>query len=236
MLNYRKWPASALALGCLLAPGVTLAQDAGSDLMSLDRKSLKVEVQSRFDAALAQTETASVVSADSPAFMWASQAKVQCGIARGFLKSGTKDPVSLGKCDEAYRRMMAPQMVSEAPGAPLAPPAAGPCLAGPYIVFFDWDSSRISPDAVTVLDSAAASTVGCGSATIRIAGYTDRSGSEQYNMGLSTRRAEVVRGYLAGNGATAQLTTQAFGEGNPRVPTADGVREIQNRRVEITVE
>jgi outer membrane protein OmpA-like peptidoglycan-associated protein len=45
-----------------------------------------------------------------------------------------------------------------------------------------------------------------------------------------------VRGYLAGNGAAAQLVTEAYGESNPRVPTADGVREIQNRRVEITVE
>lgn len=237
MFDNWKWPASAFALGCALAPGSALAQDAGTDLMSLDKGPLKVEVQSRYDAALAQTGNAGVVSADTPVFMWASQAKAQCGIALGFLRSGKKDSVSVGKCDDAYRRMTnASQMAPEAPVPPPASPASGLCLPGPFIAFFDWDSSEISPDAATVLDSTAASTAGCGSATIRVAGYTDRSGSDQYNMGLSTRRADAVRAYLVSHGTTAQVTTQAFGESNPRVPTADGVRELQNRRVEITVE
>lgn len=206
--------------------------------MALDKGALKGEVQSRYDAALGETGSATVVSADTPAFIWASQAKAQCGIALGFLKSGTKDPVSIGKCDDAYRRMTGAQLASTAPAAPPgAPtPSSAPCLPGPFTVFFDWDSSAISPDAVSVLDSTVASTAGCGSATIRVAGYADRSGSDGYNMGLSSRRAEAVRSYLVSQGVTAQVTTQAFGESNPRVPTADGVRELQNRRVEITVE
>jgi len=68
-----------------------------------------------------------------------------------------------------------------------------------------------------------------------IAGHTDRSGSDQYNMGLSQRRADAVRAYLAGHGIPdGVMTTQAFGESRPLVETADGVREPQNRRVEIT--
>lgn len=236
MLNNWKWPVSALALASAAAPGTGFAQDAGPDLMSLDKRALKGEIASRYDAALAQTDDASVVSADSPAFMWASQAKAQCGIALGFLKSGKKDPVSVGKCDEAYRRMSQPKMVSEAPVPSPVSAASSPCLAGPFIAFFDWDRSDISADAATVLDSTVASTAGCGSSTIRVAGFTDRSGSDGYNMALSTRRADAVRAYLASHGTTAQVTTQAFGENNPRVPTADGVRELQNRRVEITVE
>lgn len=240
MLNNLKWRASAFALGSVLVPAAGLAQEATTDLMALDKAALRPEVQSRYDAALAQTKDAGVVSVNTPTFMWASQAKAQCGIALGFLKSGKKDPVSVGKCDEAYRRMTTPHVPVEGLAAlvPAAagPGAAGPCLPGPYIVFFDWDSSAISPDAATVLDSTVSSTTGCGSATIRIAGYADRSGSEQYNIGLSTRRADAVQAYLASHGATAQTTTQAFGESNPRVPTADGVRELQNRRVEITVQ
>ncbi len=55
------------------------------------------------------------------------------------------------------------------------------------------------------------------------------------NKGLSERRAETVRGYLNTRGIdNSAITTQGFGETNPRVPTADGVREVQNRRVEIT--
>lgn len=238
MLNNLKWRASAFALASVFVPTAGFAQEAATDLMALDKGALRPEIQSRYDAAIAQTRDAGVVSVNTPTFMWASQAKAQCGIALGFLKSGKKDAVSVGKCDEAYQRMTTPQVPVEGLAVPgvVGPSAAGPCLPGPYIVFFDWDSSSISPDAATVLDSTVSSTTGCGSATIRIAGYADRSGSEQYNMGLSTRRADAVQAYLASHGATAQTTTQAFGESNPRVPTADGVRELQNRRVEITVQ
>jgi outer membrane protein OmpA-like peptidoglycan-associated protein len=239
MLNNWKRPASAFALACGLVAGVSgtaFAQDANADLMALGKGDLKVEIRSRYDAALALTDNAQVVTADTPAFMWASQAKAQCGIALGFLKSGKKDPVSIGKCDEAYRRMSGPMPAPEAPLAPPPAAAAEPCLPGPYIVFFDWDSSAISADAVTVLDSTVASTSGCASSTIKVSGFADRSGSDRYNMGLSGRRADAVRDYLVSHGASANVVTQAFGESNPRVPTADGVRELQNRRVEITVE
>ena len=57
----------------------------------------------------------------------------------------------------------------------------------------------------------------------------------RYNLGLSQRRADAVKSYLAGRGiGEGVITTQAFGETNLRVQTADGVRELQNRRVEIT--
>lgn len=236
MFDNWKWPASAVMLACALAPAAALAQQDGADLMALDKSALRKEVQSRYDAAIAKTGDAGVVSADTPAFMWASQTKAQCGIALGFLKGGKKDPVSVGKCDDAYRRMNGVQMAAAEPLPPPPAPASAPCLPGPYIAFFDWNSSEISADAATVLDSTIASTAGCGSQTIHVAGYADRSGSDRYNMGLSGRRADAVRAYLVSHGTTAALTTAAFGESNPRVPTADGVRELQNRRVEITVE
>ena len=73
------------------------------------------------------------------------------------------------------------------------------------------------------------------SASIVLAGHTDKSGSDQYNQGLSQRRADSVKSYLAGKGVPdAAMTTEAFGESKPLVDTADGVREPQNRRVEIT--
>ncbi len=68
-----------------------------------------------------------------------------------------------------------------------------------------------------------------------VAGYADASGSKTYNVALSNRRADEVRGYLTSHGVTGSaITTKGFGEDNQRVPTADGVRELQNRRVEIT--
>ena len=109
------------------------------------------------------------------------------------------------------------------------------CNKGPYIVFFDWDKADITPEASSILDSAVTAYGNCNSVPIMLAGYADRSGTPKYNLGLSARRNTNVRGYLSAHGiADAAISSQAFGEANPRVPTADGVRELQNRRVEIT--
>ena len=109
------------------------------------------------------------------------------------------------------------------------------CNKGPYIVFFDWDKSDITPEAATILDSAISAYGNCSRVPIMLAGYADRSGAPTYNMALSARRNTSVRGYLGTHGIPdGSITSQAFGESNNRVPTADGVRELQNRRVEIT--
>jgi outer membrane protein OmpA-like peptidoglycan-associated protein len=75
----------------------------------------------------------------------------------------------------------------------------------------------------------------CGSAQVMLAGHADKSGQPKYNLGLSERRNASVRTYLEGKGIPSGIiSTKAFGESAPRVDTADGVRELQNRRVEIT--
>lgn len=108
------------------------------------------------------------------------------------------------------------------------------CVAGPYMVFFDYDKDQISPQGKAILDNAAKAYQQCGEAQVTISGHTDRSGSDQYNVGLSQRMAGNVRSYLATRGVPdGVMTTQAFGESRPLVETRDGVREPQNRRVEI---
>ncbi|HTN13975.1 MAG TPA: OmpA family protein, partial [Sphingomonadaceae bacterium] len=93
----------------------------------------------------------------------------------------------------------------------------------------------ITPEAATTLDSAVTAYGNCGTVPIMLAGYADRSGSAQYNVGLSNRRNTSVQTYLVGKGIpSSAISSEGFGEANPRVPTADGVRELQNRRVEIT--
>ena len=130
------------------------------------------------------------------------------------------------------------------PAPPLPPPPPPPVevppppvqeAVGPFIVFFDWDRSEITPQAAAILDNAASAYQQTGSAQVVLAGHADRSGSASYNVGLSQRRADSVRSYLAGRGIPdGAMATEAFGEGRPLVETADGVREPQNRRVEIT--
>ena len=70
---------------------------------------------------------------------------------------------------------------------------------------------------------------------VMLAGHADRSGGLSYNVGLSQRRNTTVRGYLESKGVSAgAISTQAFGESQSRVVTADGEREPQNRRVEVS--
>jgi outer membrane protein OmpA-like peptidoglycan-associated protein len=113
-------------------------------------------------------------------------------------------------------------------------PPAPVVNVGPFIVFFDWDRSDITPQAAAILDNAAAAYQQTGQAQVVLAGHADKSGSADYNVGLSQRRADAVRSYLAGRGVpSGAIATEAFGESRPLVETADGVREPQNRRVEI---
>lgn len=121
------------------------------------------------------------------------------------------------------------------PPAPVAEPPRPACNAGPYIVFFDFDQASITADAAAILDSAVTAYANCGAARVMLAGHTDRSGSVAYNIGLAERRNASVEQYLSGRGIPSSvISSQAFGEAQTRVPTADGVRELQNRRVEIT--
>ena len=71
---------------------------------------------------------------------------------------------------------------------------------------------------------------------IEVAGHADRSGSPQYNQRLSQRRADNVAAELVRQGVSrGDIAVSAYGETRPLVPTADGVREPQNRRVEIVM-
>jgi outer membrane protein OmpA-like peptidoglycan-associated protein len=102
-------------------------------------------------------------------------------------------------------------------------------------VFFEWDSADITPDAASILDNAVSAYANCGSAKVMVAGYTDTSGKPRYNQGLSDRRGTSVKTYLASKGISeGAIEAKGFGETNLRVETADGVRELQNRRVEVT--
>jgi len=117
--------------------------------------------------------------------------------------------------------------------APLPPPP--PALARQvFIVFFDWDKATITPEGMGVVHQAADAWRAGGMVTIHVTGYTDASGSVGYNQRLSERRANNVAGALAQSGVPRQaMDVSGRGKNDLRVPTADGVREPQNRRVEI---
>jgi OOP family OmpA-OmpF porin len=121
---------------------------------------------------------------------------------------------------------------------PAPPPPPPPAAAAPsYMVFFDWDRSNLSDQALNTIRQAAGAYKTKGSARITATGHTDRSGPEAYNMALSLRRANAVKDALVREGVPATaIAVIGRGEANPLVPTADGVREPQNRRVEIVIQ
>jgi OOP family OmpA-OmpF porin len=122
-----------------------------------------------------------------------------------------------------------------------ARPAAAPAPAAPpaprqFIVFFDFDRSNITAEGARVIQQVIAS-YRQKAGPISVVGHTDRSGTPQYNQGLSVRRANSVKAALVrGQIPANQVSTAGRGESEPRVPTPDGVREPQNRRAEIRIQ
>jgi OOP family OmpA-OmpF porin len=117
--------------------------------------------------------------------------------------------------------------------APVVAAAAPMVAAKTFLVFFDWSKADLTDRARQIIGEAATAR-GQGVTRIEVNGFTDRSGSDSFNQGLSERRANAVAAELVRRGVPRNaIVTRGFGEANNLVPTADGVREPQNRRVEI---
>ena len=120
------------------------------------------------------------------------------------------------------------------PPAPAAAPAPPPVAPKVFIVFFDWDKDVITPEGEQIIQQAAEAYKSGAPVQLQVTGYTDRSGSPGYNQRLSERRANNVARALAALGVPKnEMVVSGRGENDNRVPTAPGVREPQNRRVEI---
>jgi outer membrane protein OmpA-like peptidoglycan-associated protein len=135
-----------------------------------------------------------------------------------------------------------PSPAAETPPPPPETPAAPAPVAGPerqrsYQVFFDFNKSDITKAAAKVIKAAADSAKSGQVAKITVTGHTDTVGSAAYNQALSERRAAAVKKELIADGlASGEIATLGVGKTGLLVPTADGVREAQNRRAEILEE
>jgi outer membrane protein OmpA-like peptidoglycan-associated protein len=136
----------------------------------------------------------------------------------------------------------APAAPVAAPATPVAAPAPAPApkavqaapIAKNYLVFFDFDKSDITPEASRIIGQAANAAKTAKSTSIALTGYTDAAGSEKYNLALSIRRGNAVKAALVKLGIPAnEISVVGKGKADQLVPTKDGVREPQNRRVQI---
>jgi outer membrane protein OmpA-like peptidoglycan-associated protein len=118
--------------------------------------------------------------------------------------------------------------------APVAAPAPAPSRT--YLVFFDWDKADITDRARQIISEAAQNSTRVQYTRIDVAGHADHTGTEAYNLRLSRRRAENVAAELVRDGVPkSAIDISYYGFSRPLVPTAAGVREPQNRRVEIVL-
>jgi len=131
-------------------------------------------------------------------------------------------------------------------GAPPPPPPVQPVVQPPaapptpaqrlFVVYFEFDKWNLTSDGVRTVHEAAGAFKTTGSAKVMVTGYTHLAGTQQYNLGLSKRRADTVKGALVREGVPSPAIVEAWrGKENPAVPTADGVKEPRNRRVEIVL-
>ena len=120
--------------------------------------------------------------------------------------------------------------------APMPAPKPAPQVAKNYMVFFDFDKAQITPEATRIIQQAAAAAKSAGSVRLDLTGHTDLAGNDKYNQALSLKRGNAVKEQLVKLGLSAdQIVVVAKGKSSPMVATPDGVREPQNRRVEIVL-
>jgi iron complex outermembrane receptor protein len=158
------------------------------------------------------------------------------GSVIGFVDGNVSPPATYG-VDLSFKWEPA-SAPAEAPVAytppPVQPPASAPRS---YLVFFDFNKSDLTPQAVTIVNQAAANAGPAHVTQLTVTGHTDTVGSDAYNMRLSRRRAESVAAQLEKDGiAASEISIVAKGKRDLLVPTADGVKEPQNRRVQIVYE
>ena len=133
----------------------------------------------------------------------------------------------MGKLAFAVMIALAAQTAAQEPATPPAP----------VMVFFDWSKPDIRSDDRAVLDSVVAAYRQRPGEHLQLSGHSDRSGSPAVNRAAALRRAQRVRSELEQRGIPRNaMRIASFGEEHPLVPTEDGVREVQNRRVVITFE
>jgi OOP family OmpA-OmpF porin len=155
-----------------------------------------------------------------------------------------RQPEDISRCRSGFLSAMA--QVEDAMRPPPEPqPEPQPAVAAPmeevtlpafYTVFFDFDSDALNEVALRVVDQVAADH-GTAATGMALVGHTDSVGSDEYNQGLSERRAATVRGSLQNSGVDGgRISESGMGESDLLVPTADGVREPKNRRVTVSIQ
>jgi outer membrane protein OmpA-like peptidoglycan-associated protein len=134
----------------------------------------------------------------------------------------------------------APAKVAPTPAPPAPKPVVVPPKPKRVIVLqganFGFDSAELTPEAQAILDGQAVILEKESDVRVAIEGHADSIGPEEYNQGLSERRAKAVEGYLASKGISAdRLEVMGYGVSQPIAPNDTKEGRAMNRRVELKV-
>ena len=172
---------------------------------------------------------------DAPAAAARAQTSFDC-----WLEQSAEDlqPEDIAACKQSFMTAMTTVESSNQPVADVAPPA--PVAAAPgddsYPVFFPFDSAELDGEAMAVLEQVKADVSAGAARRLTVSGHASSIGESDYNMRLSQRRADAVKLALTRMALNAEsIVTEAHGEADQLVPTADGVREPRNRQVFVTI-
>ena len=104
------------------------------------------------------------------------------------------------------------------------------------MIYFAFDSAELNSAAKAALDRVAANLTNRNFVVAIANGHADATGTEEYNMGLSERRAASVANYLTSKGVGAsQVRQRAYGETRPAASDDTEIGRAKNRRVEINL-
>ena len=103
-------------------------------------------------------------------------------------------------------------------------------------VNFAFDSSQLTPESESILNQAVQALRDASTVTVRVEGHTDSIGTDQYNQGLSERRARAVVEYLVSQGIEpSRMEPAGYGESEPVASNETEEGRYKNRRVEFEV-
>ena len=106
-----------------------------------------------------------------------------------------------------------------------------------FEIRFDFDKATIKPEYEDIIRQLVGVTRANKNVKVSVVGHTDTSGSKAYNYALGGRRAEAVQKMLIEYGIPSnQIVAVSAGEEDLKVPTPDGVRNAENRRVRVVKE
>jgi OmpA-OmpF porin, OOP family len=172
-----------------------------------------------------------------PVDMAGAQAQFECWMQE---QEENFQPKDIEDCKKAFMILMKALRISMAPKpAPKPAPAPAPApTSASFTIYFDFNSAKISAEQMKTLYKAVLAVDGMRATKVSVSGHTDRAGADAYNVKLSDMRAKAVAKALDENTSTdlSNVTKiNVLGEQDPAIATADGVKELKNRRVTITV-